>query len=242
MEIRAIQKILFIALLVIFVLSALAVYATGESLFSAVFWTFMNLIGADFPPNLRLVDSTNPLILLADIIDIQGKIIVTIILTTIFYQLLGRVSFGERVVRNRVRALSNHTIISPFNGIAVDLIKRLRMNNQRFVVIEPDPARRKRAIRRGILAIGGDPTNTEVLKDAQIRRAVNLILLDEDDIRNTLIAIEAKKMNSRIKVVSRLKWQDDIARMKRAGITSLIMPEVAIGDELSSVIIKGLKQ
>ncbi|MDE1762268.1 MAG: NAD-binding protein [Candidatus Micrarchaeota archaeon] len=238
MEFRAIQKLLFVILLAIFAFSVGAALLSGQSLFVALFWSFMNIIGADFPPNSTLVDPTNPLLLVASGLDIQGKLIITIILTTIFYQLLGGINWREKVVQNKIRKLSNHIVITPFDGIANEMVGSLQKRKIEFIVIEQNPKIARKMMARGILTINADPTQTEALEGAGIRRASHLMLLDEDDVKNTLIAIEAKRLNDKIKVVARIKRQEDIARMKRAGIASLILPEVAVGTEVAGFVIK----
>ena len=240
MEFRAIQKLLFGLLVAIFLISVGAAIVANESPFIAVFWSFMNIIGADFPPNTLLIDPTNPLLFIAATIDIQGKLIITIILTTIFYQLLGRINLKEKVIQRKITKLSRHIVIAPMDGIAIEMGKKLRQAGEEFIIIEPNPRLVKKMIDKGVLAINADPTQTDALEMAGIRRASYLMLLDEDDVKNTLIAIEAKRLNGKIKIIARIKRQEDIARMKRAGIGRLILPEVAVGKEIGDHIAESL--
>ncbi len=239
MRLRAIQKFLIIALVIMFIISVIAVYATGESVFAAVLWSFMNIIGASFPVNLMLIDEQNLLIFFVEAMDIAGKLIVTIILTTIFYQMLEKINLKEKIASTRLRNISGHVVITPANGIAIETAKKLSKQRIDFVVIDQKPSVVNRLIDQGIFAISGDPTQVETLDRAKLRRASRLVLLDEDDVNNTMIAVEAKAMNSKIKITSRMKRQDDIARMTRAGISSLLLPEVAQADEIAAFLDKG---
>lgn len=240
-KIKAIQKFLAIILVLIFLISVASALLDGQSLFVSVFWSFMNIIGADFPPTQALVDTPSAFILFAAALDIQGKLIITIILTTIFYQLLGRINIREKFVEQKMKTLSNHIVIVPIDGIATEIVKRFKDARKDFVVIEPNIHMIKKITDQGMLGLNADPSNPEVLERAGIKRASHLMLLDEDDVKNTLIAIEAKKLNPKVKIIARIKRQDDIARMKRAGITSLILPEVAIGNEIASFVSKTTK-
>ncbi|MDE1845707.1 MAG: NAD-binding protein [Candidatus Micrarchaeota archaeon] len=237
-EFKAIQKLLAILLIAIFCFSTAATLLSGQGLFIALFWSFMNIIGASFPPSAALVDAHNPLLLFAEAIDIQGRLIITIILTTIFYQLLGRINLREKVVRRKLSKLSGHVIMVPMDGIANELVNKFKQSKKEFVVVEPNPRMIKKITEQGMLGLNADPADPQVLEDAGIKRASYLMLLDEDDVKNTLVAIEAKRLNRNIKIIARIKRQDDIARMKRAGISRIILPEVAVGNEIAKFIEK----
>ncbi|MDE1856105.1 MAG: NAD-binding protein [Candidatus Micrarchaeota archaeon] len=237
-EFRAIQRFLVVVVVGIFAFSTAAALVSGNGVFVSAFWSFMNIIGASFPPNNSLVDPTNPLLFVANVLDIQGRLVITIVLTTVFYQLLGRINFREKVVQRKIAQMSGHIVIVPMDGIAVEITRQLGEKRMPFTVIEQDPKVMRRMMSEGIAVIGGDPEQPDALKAARIEKASFLLLLDEDDVRNTLIAIEAKRLNPSIRVIARIKRQDDIARMRRAGIDRLILPEVAVGDEVASFLVK----
>ncbi|MDE1870188.1 MAG: NAD-binding protein [Candidatus Micrarchaeota archaeon] len=236
-KIRAIQKFLALVLVLIFLVSTAAALADGQSLFVSIFWSFMNIIGADFPPTQALVDTQSIYILFAATLDIQGKLIITIILTTIFYQMLGRIDIRQRVVERKMKILANHIIIVPMDGIATEMVKKLKAKKLDFIVIEPNARMIKKITDQDMLGLNADPTQPEVLEAAGIKRASYLMILDEDDVKNTLIAIEAKRLNPKIRIIARIKRQDDIARMKRAGISRLILPEQAVGNEIAKFVV-----
>ena len=240
MEFRAIQKILFIVLLLIFAISTGCAIISGYGLFISVFWSFMNIIGADFPPTSALVDPHSFLLFVADALDIQGKLIITIIFTTIFYQLLGRFDLKGRVMQKTLKRMSGHVILTPANGIAVEMAKKLQKFGKGYVIVEQNPHAVKKLLNEGLIVINADPAQQDALESAGIARASYLILLDEDDVRNTLIAIEAKRINENLEIVARIKRQDDIARMKRAGISRLVLPEISIGDKVGEFLVESL--
>ncbi|MDE1824830.1 MAG: NAD-binding protein [Candidatus Micrarchaeota archaeon] len=236
MEFRAIQKILLVVLVVIFCISTGFALIAGYGIFTSVFWSFMNIIGADFPPASSLVDPHNLLLFVADGLDIQGKLIITIILTTIFYQLLGRFDLKGRVMQKKLRSMSGHVILTPADGIAVEMARKLQKFGKGYVIVEQNPHMVKKLLNEGFLVINADPAQQDSLETAGVRRASYLLLLDEDDVRNTLIAIEAKRINENLEIVARIKRQEDIARMKRAGISRLVLPEISIGDKIGEFV------
>lgn len=237
-EFRAIQQFLVLILLVIFGISVVSALAAGQTPFISVFWSFMNIIGADFPPNAGLIDPTNPLLLIASTLDIQGRLIITIVLTTIFYQLLGGINIREKFVQGKIARLSKHVVIVPMEGIAMEVAKQLKGAGREFIIIEPNVHATRKLLNDGMLAINADATQQQTLERAGIKKASYLTLLGEDDMVNTLIAIEAKKLNPSIKIIARIKRQEDVGRMIRAGIGSLILPEVAVGNEIATFMAK----
>jgi Trk K+ transport system NAD-binding subunit len=65
--------------------------------------------------------------------------------------------------------------------------------------------------------------------------------LNDESIKNALAAITAKRINKKVRIASRIKRLDEIAKMKRIGINYLIMPEMAVGDEISNFILKHVR-
>ncbi|MGI0141329.1 MAG: potassium channel family protein [Candidatus Micrarchaeales archaeon] len=237
-EFKTIQKLLIVILVVIFGISVSFAIIAGQTPFVSVFWSFMNIIGADFPPSQALVDPVSPLLLIASALDIQGRLIITIVLTTIFYQLLGRIDLRERFVQRKILGLSKHIVIVPMEGIASEMTKKLKAAGRKFIIVETNVREVRKLIDQGMLALSADPAQQETLVRVGVKRASDLLLLDEDDVKNTMIAIEAKKLNPSIKITARIKRQEDVGRMKRAGIDGIILPEVAVGNEIASFIAK----
>ncbi|MEM0148873.1 MAG: NAD(P)-binding protein [Candidatus Micrarchaeaceae archaeon] len=239
---RAIQKLLIISMLAIFAASTVAIYAVEKDFFIAVIWSFINIIGVELPPSEALVDTANPLVVAALSIEIIGELMFVILVTTILYDLMGKVNFKRKAVADKARNASNHIIMTPFNKIAAEMSKKLAASNVPFVIIDRNRQKVDAAIREKMIAIEGTPKEIASLSAANAQKAYALVLLGEDDMENTLSVIAAKHLNSRIKVAARIKKEEDIPRMRRAGVSHLVLPEHAIGDEIASSIIGAMKR
>ena len=115
-KLRAIHTISAIMILVIFVISTALVMFDVPNLFFAVVFSFMNIIGATFPPNDSLVDAHNPFVIGSLAISIIGNLAFTIIFTTFFYQILSGIGISEWIARQKIRSINRRVIITPING------------------------------------------------------------------------------------------------------------------------------
>jgi voltage-gated potassium channel len=233
---RAIQKLLIFVLLAVFVISTLLIIYIGIGLVPAMLWNFLNIIGAAFPVEMALVDTANVLAFTSSVLDIVGELIITILLTSIFYQLLGKINIKKSVIAHKIKGLNRHIIITPANGIAINIAKMLKKNNIPFIVVDPQRKEVDSLIDEGMLAVQGDASQANALVEARVDRASNLLVLDSEDIKNVMIAVTAKRINNRLRIASRIKKLEDTARMKRVGINYFVLPEVAIGDEIAASI------
>jgi voltage-gated potassium channel len=220
-----------------FLISVLLVLLANYSLFTAILFSFMNVIGATFPPTESLLDPHSPFILASITLGGLANIAFTITFTTIFYQILTSFDLRYAFVRQRLRGLSDHVVITPINGMGLELAKRLKANKIPFVFIDESMANVRKALKKGMMALHGDPTTQAALNEARIDNAMVLYALYDDDIKNTFVTIEARRGGKRVRVVSRIKRLEDIPKMEKSGARRTILPEAAVGIELSDFLI-----
>jgi len=242
MRIRTVHKVLILALFILYIISVLIIWGIGYSLWVALLWNLLTFIGADFPIDFSLPDKANPLAFLSNVFGVMGSVILTILLTSFFYQMLSKINIREKVVMSRVKRLKGHFIITPANKIASYLVDEFKKNKLGFVVLDPSQKNIEMFIKEGVLAVKGDPLNIEALENANIKSAAALLLLNDDIVKNTLAALTAKRINNKIRIASRIKRADELAKMKRVGINYIVMPEVAIGDELGNFLLRHMKK
>ncbi len=238
MKLRNVQKLFVVLIVVFFMISTSLTFLEGFDLRTSAFWSFMNIMGAAFPPNPSLVDAANVGILLSLIFGIMGEFLVTVLLTTVFYQYMASINFRAKVADYRRRKLSRHVLLTPINSFSIDLAKTLKRNKIPFVLLDTHRGLVDRLNGEGMLALYGDSTQVSSLAYAKILNASYMMLLGDDDIRNILIAITAKKLNKKIRIAARTKTEEDIPRMHMVGINKIIVPEIAIGDEIAGFLLK----
>ena len=242
MRIRTVHKVLILALFILYIISVLIIWGIGYSLWVALLWNLLTFIGADFPIDFSLPDKANPLAFLSNVFGVMGSLILTILLTSLFYQMLSKINIREKIIMGRVKRLKGHFIITPTNQIASYLVDEFKKNKLGFVVLDPSQKNIEMLIKEGVLAVKGDPLNIEALENTNIKSAAALLLLNDEILKNTLAALTAKRINNKIRIASRIKRVDELAKMKRVGANYIVMPEVAVGDELGNFLLRHMKK
>jgi voltage-gated potassium channel Kch len=235
-RLRAIHIIAVAIIIAIFIVSTLLVLLANYDLPTSLLFSFLNIIGATFPPTSNLIDAHSPFILSSVALGGIANIAFTITFTTIFYQFLSGIDIRYSLMRQKIRTISRHVIITPINGMGLELAKRLKENKIPALFIEENKMTIKKNARNGILMMHGDPTNADTLTEAHADKALAIYALYDNDIKNTFITIEARKIGN-TKVISRIGRLEDIPKMERSGARRVILPEAAVGIEIGEFIL-----
>ena len=239
-KLRAIHLISIGLIIVIFIISVFLVLLANYGIFEALLFSLLNIIGATFPPTESLLDPRSPFILASVALGSIANVAFTITFTTIFYQLLVDLDIRYFLSKQKLRGLSNHVIITPVNGIGLELAKNLTEIRMPFVFIDEDMSDVRRVLKKGMLAVHGDSTKPGALSEARIDNAAVLYTLYDDDIKNTLVTIEARRGGKRTRVISRIKHLEDIPKMEKSGARRTILPEAAVGVEMSDFLVANI--
>ncbi|MBN1220038.1 MAG: potassium channel protein [Anaerolineae bacterium] len=125
----------------------------------------------------------------------------------------------------------NHTIVCGLGKVSARVVRWIVDMNEEAVVIENNPANRfvEEVRSWGVPIIIGDARRAEVLKDAAIGQAESIVPCTNDDLINLSIALEARRLVPKIKVVLRM-FDVEMAENVRAGFgihTAFSIPELS---------------
>ena len=139
-----------------------------------------------------------------------------------------------------VAKLKNHTIVCGLGRTGQAAIKELYKEKVPFVVIEKDEGKIEEAKEHypNLIYIHGDATQDETLLKAGIKSASNLIVATADDADNLFITLSAKNLNPRLRIVTRANREENVIKLKRAGATEVILPNVIGGLRMASLAIR----
>ncbi len=170
-----------------------------------------------------------------------GKILIIYIiyiLILLFSEGLFKQSLQEGKIMRNIKQLKDHYIVCGGgrvgSNVAVDLIK----SKKNVVIIDRDAETITAFKKRKILAILGDSLDSEVLKQAGINKAKAVISCLDSDGDNMLQIIVAKKMNKKVKIVSRASHEKFIDNLKNVGANDIIIPEIIGGQKMAQAAIK----
>ncbi len=131
----------------------------------------------------------------------------------------------EQHVKRRIARLRGHIVIAGYSYLGKYVTEGLcKMRITCCVIIVKDKSLVKSLQSKGLLAVYASTENAyEVLNEIKIQHASSLICTYEDDGDNLLMAMNAKKLNEDIKVVT-VAQDRDIAESAKAVGVNIVIP------------------
>ncbi len=137
-------------------------------------------------------------------------------------------------MRKTMASMENHFILCGHGRVGTAVFKELKERNQKTIIIEKnrDLVEKDLWEDNSILAIPGDATNENVLKEAGINKARGVIITTGDDVDNLFITLTSREINPNIWIVTRGSKKENIKRLYRSGADRVISPETSGGEDI----------
>ncbi|MDD5312049.1 MAG: potassium channel protein [Dehalococcoidia bacterium] len=142
-------------------------------------------------------------------------------------------TFRRRRMEARIKKLNQHFILCGYGRVGEAIASTLKLEKADFVVIEHYLNSYTLAVQEDCLAIMDDATKHEVLVRAGIQRARGLITAFGDDAYNTYAVLTARELNPELIIISRASNNEAARRLKQAGASHIILPEVIGGQQMA---------
>ncbi|MCL5433991.1 MAG: NAD-binding protein [Candidatus Marsarchaeota archaeon] len=136
-----------------------------------------------------------------------------------------------------IKKLNNHVIICGYSDLSETIAKELTTKKRKFIIIENNPVTAETAEEEGFRVIKNDFTKDEILDSAKIKNATEILFLTKNDYNNLLGIITAKHLNNNIKIITRSNDIHIMNKMKRAGASLCIIPEILTGAEIGNILV-----
>jgi voltage-gated potassium channel len=137
--------------------------------------------------------------------------------------------------KERIMEPKDHVILVGDGSIARNTAGELKQRGVMFVqIVSSRPATES----SGDQVIVGDATNESVLRQAGIQHARMVIAAREDDGENAFIALSAKDLNPKVRVMAVASSPLSIRRLKLAR-ADLVFSPVAVGSRLLADLVEG---
>ena len=147
-------------------------------------------------------------------------------------------AFRRSRMEARIRKLDNHFVLCGYGRVGEAIANTLKQQKSDFVVIDHNLNTYNRAIQDGCLCIMDDATKHDVLKRAGIEKAKGLITAFGDDAYNTYAVLTAREINPLLTIIGRANNNDAVRRLKQAGATHIILPEVIGGQQMARLALR----
>lgn len=132
--------------------------------------------------------------------------------------------FGVRRMTRDIEQLRDHVIICGYGRIGQSLAQDLQAGGVPFVIVDVGDARLAEARHRGFLALQGNATDEEVLKQVGIVRARALTTVLPDDAANVFITLSARSLNAGLTIIARGELPSTESKLMQAGADRVVLP------------------
>lgn len=138
-------------------------------------------------------------------------------------------------MENRIARLRSHSIICGFGRVGRQIAEDCSTARRTFVVIDDKEQNIQRCIQHGYLAIQGDATNDDILREAGIERAHCVLVATDSDAYNISITLSARHLNPNLFIIARANHPETEAKLKRAGADRGLSPYTIAGHRMASL-------
>ncbi|MCF7957553.1 MAG: potassium channel protein [Phycisphaerae bacterium] len=170
------------------------------------------------------------------IIGIASAMISLSIIVSVIVEGQMRSILGRRKVNNKIASLNNHIIVCGFGRMGRSVCDSLRKRNVNLVVIDNDDAKTTIAETEGYLYVLGDANDESTILDAGIERAQGMITVLDTDAANVFVTLIARDFNPNIKIAARAEKPESESRLRRAGASKVICPQVIGATRLANLL------
>lgn len=109
--------------------------------------------------------------------------------------------FGKRRTRRMIEKLRDHYIVCGFGRVGRSTAQELQRSGVPFVVMDRSDDRVERAMRAGMLAVVGDATRDEALREVGLERARGLVAALASDADNLFLILSARRRGRSIRAL-----------------------------------------
>ncbi|MFH1515464.1 MAG: potassium channel protein [bacterium] len=200
-------------------------WRTGN--FSEALWltiTIISTLGMEDVSKFTMADKN-----VSSILVILSVVLFTLLIANISEILMsGQLNdyFGLKKMKDKIKKMTNHYIVCGYGHIGKLIVNGLEADKQPLVVLESDNALFSELVTENKHpCIDGDACIDDVLKEAGIEIAKGIFCCLGDDATNLLIVLNARALNPKIRIVTRISNAMLETRFLRAGADQCVSPQ-----------------
>jgi voltage-gated potassium channel len=179
--------------------------------------------------------------------DTGGRVVLAILelfgIGTLFYGLATVAEFfvsgqlsgllDQRRIQKMIDSYTDHFIVCGYGRVGRQVARDLRAGDAQVVVIDPNPDNRETATHDGVAYIEAQASHDEALLHAGIERAHAVIACVDSDAENIFIALTARELSSKVRVIARAAIEETERKLIHAGADEVISPYTMAGTEMA---------
>jgi voltage-gated potassium channel len=141
----------------------------------------------------------------------------------------------RRFMENKIASLRNHYIICGYGRVGLHIVEEFKAARLPFVVIDEREYNVDKCLERGHLALLGDATSDDVLREAGITHAKCLLVATDNDAHNISITLSARHLRGKLFIVARANHNETEAKLKLAGADRILSPYTIAGRRMANL-------
>lgn len=236
-------------LLLTIAVAALSIYLTKDvfhNIFSASYFSLAALLGAndfgfdvDITPRIPPFTGNFYALMFAAVIDgIVRSVIVGFVLAALINFVMN-IDVMSTLSLAKAKVTRKHTIVCGYSMLAERLCRDLQGKKKPFLVVEKNLETADMLRDFGYTVVVGDFTSKEALEKASLATAKAIVFTTESDFINLLGIVTARHLNATVEIISRVREEASMTKMRRAGANFCLVPEQVVGAELGNRLIAG---
>lgn len=165
------------------------------------------------------------------------RVVVWLIFLSTAYELVLRRSIERIEMEKLKRSVKNHVIICGFGVKGRSAVKELVERGtpvDQIIVIDRDHKSLDEASRLGVTFILGNAASEQILYDAAIEKASEVIVVPNNDEACVLICLTIKDLAPNIHIRAAAREDENVKLIRRSGADTVIAPSVSSGRLLAS--------
>jgi len=137
-----------------------------------------------------------------------------------------------RAPRELPENTSNHVILTSFDPITINLVKKLNQYNYEYAIIATDLQHALELYDLDYKVVVGDPGDPETYKRLRVQNAA-LVVANNDDMMNTNISFTIREISNKVPIVTNADADDSIDILQLAGSTHVFQFMKMLGKSLA---------
>jgi voltage-gated potassium channel len=149
-----------------------------------------------------------------------------------------RTVFGRQRMESQLAQLNAHLVVCGFGRMGRLVCEEFSAAGLPYVVIDRDPRVLQDFSMPHGIALSGDATDDDVLKQAGVERARALVSAAASDAENLYIVMSARFINERLLIVARAESESADLKLRRAGASQVISPYAIGGHRVAQAVLR----
>ncbi len=229
-------RLVFLLIVVTAIGTAGYCYIEGWSFFDALYMTVITLTTTGFS-EVRALSQAGRLFTIMLLIGGVSTIAVTS--TSLLNEVLTGFKFRrKRKMEKLVKKLQNHTIVLGFGRMGQSVCLELQRAKHSFVVVERNEGKIALLEELNYYYIQGNGADDEILIEAGVKDARNLVSVIDDEADCLFSAVAARSLNAKLHIVVRANSESSRKKMLLVGVDDVVLPLFISGKKVAQRIIQ----